>query len=59
MGRCYGYTKNLNRCQIDGYPFFCKEHSKQQIVLLFIIFGLFGTFTSIQSACFNTESIKP
>lgn len=56
MGRCFGYTKNFNRCQRNVDRFFCEEHSKQPVVFMIFVLGLIGTWASIQSAWWDNDS---
>ena len=49
--RCFGLTKNLNRCQRRGdWRFFCPEHTKQPIVwIVFLVFTIGAGSASIIS----------
>jgi hypothetical protein len=38
MGRCFGVTRNLNRCgRIGDWRLFCTEHKKQPVIWLFVL----------------------
>ncbi len=51
MNRCYGYTKNLQRCSRNGeWRFFCHEHKRQPVIWIFtLIFTILAGSTSIYS----------
>ena len=51
MGRCFGLTTSLNRCQRSGsWRFFCPEHKKQPLIWVFtFIFTIGGGTASIYS----------
>jgi hypothetical protein len=52
VARCFGITRNLNRCNRTGeWDLFCKEHRRQPLVwLVFIIFTVVAGAASIYSA---------
>ena len=53
MGRCWGLTRNLNRCHREGpWWLFCGEHRRQWISWsAFIVFTVGGGTASILSYC--------
>lgn len=57
MSRCRGFTKNWNRCGRHGdWKFFCDEHRKQPIyILFFLIFTVGGGSASIYQ-CVKSET---
>jgi hypothetical protein len=59
LGRCWGITRNLNRCGRDGeWRFFCSEHRRQPFVwLIFIIFTIIAGIASIYSALRPSKEI--
>jgi hypothetical protein len=51
MAKCFGLTKNLNRCgRVGSWKLFCHEHKKQPVVwLAFLTFTAVGGTASILS----------
>jgi tetratricopeptide (TPR) repeat protein len=48
VAKCYGRTKNFNRCQREGdWKFFCKEHKWQPVLFCLTLLGIAGSLTSI------------
>jgi tetratricopeptide (TPR) repeat protein len=61
MGRCRGYTKNLNRCgrSVSGV-YFCDEHRRQPVLfIVFFIFTICAGSASIYSLFTPSQKIDP
>lgn len=60
MRKCFGLTRNLNRCgRVGSWKLFCHEHKKQPIAwVAFITFTVIGGVTSILSY-FSPAIIQP
>ncbi len=61
MGRCFGITRNLNRCsRIGEWKLFCFEHRRQPFGwLVFFVFTVLAGIASMQSAWGPSSESKP